>query len=104
MAKKQYVWFIEALDDHTNEVIGKALQEAAEESLVRITPTDKRQRKAWRCSFDFLSSLEKSQAALGLKFKVYNQMGNGQIRPCPAFLRKPRQRIKMPIQKQTANQ
>jgi len=97
MRKRNYVWFVEPLDKETNESIATALQEDAEENLLCITLADKKQHHLWRVPFDFIKYLQKSKDTSRLSFRVYNRVGNGQIRQIPFSMlikhRKPKQKV-----------
>ena len=99
MAKRQYTWFLEPLDNRTNEVIGKALGEMSEENFHQSIVFDGKRHNLWECPAQLVADFNRSRTNLGLRFLVYNRLGNGKIRLCPLFLCQQRRR-KKPSKKQ----
>lgn len=80
-SKSEYTWYVRPLDSETNRIIAPQL---SEEKICEVTINGK-SVKLWQCTRDDINSFKRSQEALGLKFKVYNRQGNGQIRECTVF-------------------
>ncbi|NQV88526.1 MAG: hypothetical protein HQ402_03160 [Parcubacteria group bacterium] len=73
-------WYVEPLNAHTNEVIGKNLD--PNEDCENLLCADGEHRNLWRCAYPFVARIQKSKASLKLIFKVFNQEGShGRIRP-----------------------
>lgn len=84
--KREYVWFVEPMDSNTNMVIA---QELSEENFGRVKCEDEKKHNLWRCSWDFVLSLQKSKRVLGLNFRSYNKQGTqGKIRNCTLLFKK----------------
>jgi hypothetical protein len=88
--KRVYTWYVEALDDRTNEIVAKGLGQDAEESFFGgvLIPPDERRHQLWRCPFSVVNFLQKSKGSLGLKFQIYNREGQGKIRRCDVVQRR----------------
>ena len=82
--KRNYSWFIEPRDSHTNEVLARELTE--DDFKKGVLCVDGR-HNLWQCPWDFVRNLIKSRKTLKVNFKVFNQQGNGAIREC-MFLKK----------------
>ena len=77
--KRDYSWYVEPLDAHTNEWVGKYLwEESAGNSLVLCF--DGIRRDLWRCDRDFVTKLKNSRHQLHFKFRIFVQEGRGPIR------------------------
>jgi len=86
--EREYSWFVESLDSHTNAVLARELPE--EDLKEGILCADGR-HNLWQCPWNFVAKLMRSKRDLGLKFTIFNQEGNGKIRES-LFLRKRRRR------------
>ena len=83
MTERKYIWLIEPLDSHTNEVISR---EVPEENFSRgVICEDGIPHNLWGCDYRIVATLIRSKRDLGLKFRIFNRCGNGKIREC-AFL------------------
>ncbi len=83
MSKQEYSWYIEPLDDWTNEVVGKQINqsEIAENAFQKqIDCEDNKPHNLWECIPELINSLVHSKQKLGLRFRIWNQRGNGKIR------------------------
>lgn len=80
--QKKYTWYVEPEDAHTNQIIGEEMGVKCEENSARnLKCADEQEHNLWRCpTFQFLNQLIKNQIQLKLKFKIFNQRGNSQIR------------------------
>ena len=82
---RNYTWFVEPLDSHTNKVFS---DELLEEDFYRdLVCQSGIRRNLWRCSWKSVSEFWNSKNDLGLRFKVYSQEGQGQIRECTFLFR-----------------
>jgi len=80
MKKRDYKWFVEPLDSHTNGVISN---EVPEENFSHgVICEDGKPHNLWECSFQVVSALMRSQRNLNLQFKIFNREGKGKIREC----------------------
>ena len=87
--QRSYKWFIEPKDSHTNEVISRELTSEGYESETRdLYCNDDKQHNVYRVSYDFLVYVIASKDHLHLRFKVFVQEGNGQIRPADFIIQK----------------
>jgi len=78
-AKAVCYWYVEPLNAHTNEVIGKNLD--PNENCEDLLCSDGKRRDLWRCHYQFVARIQKSKASMRLDFQVFNQEGrHGQIR------------------------
>jgi len=76
---KQYTWFIEPLDAHTNHVISERVSadDNFSESLCNEGVTVE---YLWRCPRKIINALERSRPQLNLRFNIYVQQGKGKVR------------------------
>ena len=88
MNKKEYRWFVEPLDSLTNGILA---MELPEENTQKRVLCSNGYHDLWECPWSFVAKLRRSRKDLKLKFKVFNQKGNGKIRES-LFLRKRRRR------------
>ncbi|MFH1656761.1 MAG: hypothetical protein ABH956_03245 [Candidatus Nealsonbacteria bacterium] len=82
--KIECIWYVEPLDSFTNNIIMRELEEIG--GIIdtrRNSPcSDKKRHNLIQCpSFAFLKFLWESINDLHIKFNIFNQQGNGQIRP-----------------------
>lgn len=83
MRKKiEYTWYVKPLDAQTNQTIALIVDEENFCSGSYL----------WRCDVSIVLSLIKSIKTLGLKFKIFNQQGNGKIREIPLSILNKRKR------------
>lgn len=76
----EYSWFIEPLDDFTNECIAREASERREHVLPgrdRVC-ADNEPHNLWECSHTFIRELRRSQQPL--RFAVWVREGGGKIR------------------------
>ncbi len=71
-----YTWYLCPKDDHTNEVFARSLPE--EDSIQSQLCSDRKKRSLWRCDYQFVNRIKGSAT---LRYEVFVQEGNGQIRP-----------------------
>lgn len=90
--KRKYTWYVKPLDAQTNSAIAEL---AHEEHFCHKT-------KMWKCDLDIIMALRRSRESLDLKFRIFNQEGNGQIRECPEFIFVKRRRRKKALPRQLA--
>lgn len=92
--KKEYFWYVQPLDSHTNKVIAGQLPEMSEDSF-------RKKGNLWECSLEFVTSLYASKADFDLKFKIWGKQGHhGKITE-KTFLFNPRhKRLKMKKKKE----
>ena len=89
---RNYYWFVEPLDSHTNLIISNQL---SEENSGQFLCTDQQHHNLWRCSFEQALSFWKSKRDLSMNMNVWNQQGRGDIRPCNfLFAKKKKNKIK----------
>lgn len=95
---KNYRWFLQPLNDHTNEAIARALIEKA--AIVEISqwPTiDDRSVMVWECPFEVINAFVRSKGQ-GIKFNIYNCSDRQKvIRKCDWLTKK--KKTKSPISK-----
>lgn len=79
-----YDWWIEPLDDITNQVIAEELPSSSTEEILI---ENFRRRRAWPCSYELIAKLKKAArtSRINLRYYVYNRRGNSQIRRVPIF-------------------
>ena len=82
MEKPVHKWFIEPLDSKTNEVLARNQQFLCEEqTLDGVWCSDGKTHKLWGCKdYGFVNKMRNSRVDLRLKFKVWHQQSQGQIR------------------------
>ncbi len=83
--KRNYIWLIEPLDSHTNEVISREVPEENFSRGVICEDGISHNLYLWECDYRIVATLIGSKRDLDLKFRIFNRCGNGQIRDC-AFL------------------
>ena len=71
-----YTWYLYPKDDHTNEVIATNL--SGENFTQKKLCSDGKERPLWECDYLFVGRIKGSTT---LKYEVFVQEGNGQIRP-----------------------
>jgi len=87
-------WFIEPLDEETNEILAKILPE--ENAIFGCRNGKKRTRhNVWLCQcFDDVRRLLRSRLSRGIEFKIfYRQKGEREITECALLSRVPRRRL-----------
>ncbi len=92
MSEREYTWFIEPLDSHTNQIIAQELinKDFGRESFCE----DGKEHNLWVCPLDFIKFFCKSKKDFNLKFNVYNKRGQGKIRKCKFLFIKPKKKKK----------
>ena len=85
-----YTWYVEPIDEHTNEVIAREAQGAYGLMEERgLHPQDGGEPiDAWRCQHRFIERLKVSRKKLRLHFNIYNRRGSGPLRKVNFFKRK----------------
>lgn len=74
-----YVWYAEARDAITNEIIAKELNETS--ICCGTVCADGIMRDLWQCDHRFVNKLVRNRIQLGLNFMVFNQKGRyGKVR------------------------
>lgn len=68
----QYIWWIDPLDTHTNNIISAKLREKCEESCSEgVTDNLGQSRDLWRCSsYDLITRLYRDREQSNLRFKI----------------------------------
>jgi len=96
MSRRSYVWYVEPLDKKTNGVIaGSFSLEIPEVKFIKKRiDGDGRFLNLWICPFTLITALKKTKRDLGLNFRIYSQVGQGQIRECTFLYGKKRKRKK----------
>ncbi len=76
-----HYWYVESLDDWTNEVLGKNQDFISDDQLFDGTKcSDGQAHRMWGYNdFDPVRKFIKSRAQAGIKFNVWHQFGNGVI-------------------------
>jgi len=78
---REYTWYVEPLDTQTNEVIAREAQSHGLMEERELRPEgSKNPLNMWRCQHLFIERLERSKKQLGIRFKIYNREGSGQLR------------------------
>ena len=77
MKQREYTWFVEPLDAHTNKVVSGDLPV---ENAGAYLCVDGQHYNLWRCSSPKVQALWRSRETLGLKLKIWVKEGNGVIR------------------------
>jgi hypothetical protein len=77
--ERDYTWYIEPLDPHTNQWIGRSLWEEID-GCRSVLCADGVSRDMWRCDRDFVEKLKRSRQQNRYKFKIFVQEGNGLAR------------------------
>ena len=72
---REYQWFVEPKDPHTNEVISEMSDEAGEQIC-----EDKEYHNLWRCDRKTINLLKKGKKKFNLDFRIFVQEGKGKIR------------------------
>ncbi|MBU2545359.1 hypothetical protein KKC65_02825 [Patescibacteria group bacterium] len=87
--KREYFWYVQPLDSHTNEVVSAQLPEKSEDSFSK-------KGSLWECSIEFVTSLYASRADFNLKFEIWGKQGHQGKMTKKTFLFKPKnKRLKM---------
>ena len=80
----QYQWFIKPLDGKTNNALAELLAETgdiADNDTLRICDNQGKEHMVWRVEHEIVSRLEASRRQLGLRFRIFNRLGEtGQVR------------------------
>lgn len=86
-------WFLQPLNDHTNEAIARALAEKAEITEISQCPTnDGNTIMVWECPFEVVNAFVRSTGQ-GMKFHIFNCAGRQRvIRKCDWFTDKKRKK------------
>lgn len=80
MAKREYTWYVEPLDNNTNSTLS---QELPESNFGREKCEDDKKHPLWECPLDLIRALWKSKESLNLNFRVFNKEGKqGKRRDC----------------------
>ena len=76
--KREYTWYIEPLDDFTNQYLSQSLPE--ENTHLEKECADGKRHNLWECGHDYkyVTGLINSQQKL--RFNVFAKEGNGEIR------------------------
>mgnify|MGYP001606698241 CR=1 FL=1 len=79
-----YSWWIEPLDDITNQAIADELFCS---NVEEIETNEGKRKRAWPCGSDLIQKLKKAArtSRTTLRYCVYNRRGQGQIRRVPIF-------------------
>lgn len=74
-------WFVVLHDGHTNEALARELAQAslAMEGETEIEVNGKKTR-AWELPHRYVTQLKHNRKVFGLRYTVYVQEGNGQVR------------------------
>ena len=75
-------WYVEPLDAHTNEVLAKNQEFLSEEPVLHdVRCGDGKTHRLYVCkNYSNVNELRNSRMELRLKFTVWHQQGQGQIR------------------------
>lgn len=80
MAKKETQWFVKPLNDHTNEMIAREINE---ENFGEQRTLDGKTHKMWQVPHEFIVRLRGADSSFDtrVKFKVFSRKGNeGNVR------------------------
>ncbi len=80
MRRPVYSWYIEPLDEHTNEVIARELAQECDAPERGRRCSDGKPHDLWRCRHILIERLRASRKRFNLRFRAYGQKGNGPIR------------------------
>ncbi len=87
--KKEYFWYVQPLDSHTNEVVATQLPEKSGDFF-------NKKGNLWECSLEFVTSLCASRADFNLKFEIWGKQGHHGKITNKTFLFNPKnKRLKM---------
>jgi len=99
MAKPTYEWFIEPLDDFTNDSIRREVP--AENTYRELLDNNGKPRKVWQCSYEQVRYFWASRDC-GLNFRIFNRpvtsQSKGRIKDVTFIFQHPRlqKKIKLP--------
>src|SRR3989338_8271726 len=85
MKSKEYTWYVEPLDAHTNGVISSEL--SAESFRRDLRDEDGALRKVWECGWPLVAKLRRNRRQQNLQFLTFVRAGHGKMRSA-AFLGK----------------
>ena len=88
---REYTWFLEPLDSHTNEAISREVDENS--SKRDVLCSDKKKRDLWECLYSGLTKFRRSKTQLSLKFQVWRRKGAGAVTPWPPVATKKKNRL-----------
>jgi len=74
--QREYTWYVEPLDDFTNECIARELPE--EDALRKVMCSDGEERNLWRCKHSFITEVKNNHHAF--RYKIFVREGNGVVR------------------------
>lgn len=90
MAKQIQTWYIEPINDTTNQIVSEYLaNKGIRYSAGTEICEDGKEHNLWECPLDFIKTIRKSQTNLNLTFEIWGKEGNGKIRK-KTFLFKPK--------------
>ncbi len=89
MSKREYAWFLEPLDSHTNKVFSLQIPL---DSFSKVLCGDGKIHNLWPCSPEKVSAFFRSREDLALRFKIFCREGHGKVRD-GAFLFKRKKRM-----------
>lgn len=78
MKNKEYRWYVEPLDAHTNEVVAREV--GAERLHLGLPDEDGIPRNVWECQWPLVNILRRSRKQLNLQFLVFVREGQGKMR------------------------
>lgn len=82
MSHAKKIWYVEALDSHTNEVTADELP--AENAQKDVLCVDSKKRNFWQCEYSYIAKLLRNRASAQLAFKVFYREGRyGPVREWP---------------------
>jgi hypothetical protein len=85
MSYRDYAWYVEPFDSHTNLAVSMQLPE---ENFGQIVLPDGQMHNLWRCTSRQARTFWKDRKNMGLQLNIYNQEGNGEIRMCNFLFKK----------------
>lgn len=76
------IWYVEAHDSHTNEVIADVLP--TENAHKNVLCIDGKKRDFWQCEYSLIAKLIKNQSSGQLVFTIFYRVGRyGPVRKWP---------------------
>ncbi len=87
--QRDYKWYVEPLDSHTNLAVSMQL---SEENFGQFACEDGQYHNLWKCSGKMARFFWKSKENSGLILDIYCQEGNGKIRRCNFLFKKKKRR------------
>lgn len=89
MSKRNYRWYVQPKDSHTNQAISMQLPEKNFSQEEQGIPN------LWECTEQQARAFWRSKEDFGLVLDIYNQEGSGKIRDCGHLFKKSKKKTKL---------